>query len=151
MQRRYDDAGGLAGERLGELRRALVYLLDDAVGVLELVDRVLQLLVEHDPVGDDDDLVEDLFVVAAVQAGDSVGEPGCRVGLAGARRVLDEVALARAVLAGVRGEREHRVPLVVAREDHGRGHLRPLRRLLDVDETSQQIEPGILPQTVSHR
>ena len=33
---------------------------DDAVLVLELVDRVLELLVEHAPVGDDDHRVEDL-------------------------------------------------------------------------------------------
>ena len=40
--------------------RVLVDLHDDAVRVLELVDRVLQLAVEHHPVGDHDDLVEHL-------------------------------------------------------------------------------------------
>ena len=52
---------GVAGlERLGELAGVLVDPLHDALLVLELVDRVLELLVEHPPVGDDDDRVEDL-------------------------------------------------------------------------------------------
>jgi len=62
LQRRDDDRrAGL--ERLGELGGALVDALNDALLVLELVDGVLQLLVEHAAVGDDDDGVEDLDVV----------------------------------------------------------------------------------------
>ena len=38
----------------------LVDLLDDALLVVELVDGVLELPVEHEPVGDDDDGIEDL-------------------------------------------------------------------------------------------
>ena len=64
LQRGDDDRHG-ALQRLGELARALVDLLDDAVLVLELVDRVLQLLVEHHAVGDHDDAVEDPLVVRA--------------------------------------------------------------------------------------
>ena len=45
--------------------------------VLELVDRVLQLLVEHAAVGDDDDGVEDLLVLRVVQAG-RAGAPARR-------------------------------------------------------------------------
>jgi hypothetical protein len=43
LDRGDDDAGPLACERLGELFGALVDLLDDAVGVLVLADRLLQL------------------------------------------------------------------------------------------------------------
>ena len=144
LERRYDDdAGGLAREGVGELRRRLVYLLDDAVGVLELVDRVLKLPVEHDPVRDDHDLVENLPVRGIVEVGEAVGEPGYGVGLAGARGVLDQVALPRPVLPGVGGEGEHGIPLVVAGEDHGPLGLRPPCPL-DVHEPSKQIEPGVL-------
>ena len=47
---------------VGELRRVLVDPLHHARRVVELVDRPLQLLVEHGPVGDHDDLVEHLLV-----------------------------------------------------------------------------------------
>ena len=55
------------GQGLGQLLGVLVDLLDDTVGVLELVDRLLQLPVEHQPVGDDHDLVEHLLVRRGVQ------------------------------------------------------------------------------------
>ena len=73
---------------------------DHAVLVLELVDRVLQLRVEHGPVGDHDHPVVELAVVRVVQGRKLVREPGDRVGLAGAGRVLDEVRVARALLPG---------------------------------------------------
>ena len=60
-------------------------------------------------------------VVVLAQADELVGQPGDGVGLAAAGRVLDQVALARAVLPGVGQELAHHVELVVARED-----LRPL-------------------------
>ena len=75
--------------------RVLVDRLDDALRVLDLVDRVLELLVEHAPVGDDDDAVEDLLVARVVQAREPVREPGDAVGLAAAGRVLDQVVAAR--------------------------------------------------------
>ena len=82
--------------------RVLVDPRDDAVGVLELVDRLLELAVEDHPVGDDDDLVEDLLVVGVVERREAVGEPGDGVGLARAGRVLDEVGVAGAVARGRR-------------------------------------------------
>ena len=91
---------------------------DDALLVLELVDGVLQLLVEHAAVGDDDDRVEDLLVVAVVQARQPVGQPGDGVALAAAGRVLDQVVVAGALLARVGLAAAHAVELVVAREDH---------------------------------
>jgi hypothetical protein len=65
LQRRDDDRHG-ALERLGELARALVDLLHDPALVLELVDVVLELLVEHHAIGDDDDAVEDAPVAFIV-------------------------------------------------------------------------------------
>ena len=46
-----------------------------------------------------------------------VGEPGDRVALAAAGRVLDQVALAWAVVTGMADEPAHAVELLVARED----------------------------------
>ena len=62
---------------------------DDPTHVLELVDRVLELAVEHDPVGDHDHLVEHLLVGRVVQGGEPVREPGDRVRLARPGLVLD--------------------------------------------------------------
>ena len=112
-----DDAGPLAGERLGELLGVLVDLRHDPVGALELVDRLLQLAVEHEPVGDHDDLVEHRPVVRGVQRRQPVGEPGDRVRLARPRRVLHEVRVPGALRAGVGDERQHGAPLVVAGEE----------------------------------
>jgi len=51
------------------------------VGVLELIDGLLELLVKHHSVGNDHYLVEDFTVVRVVEAGEAVGEPGDGVGL----------------------------------------------------------------------
>jgi len=53
----------------------LVDPLDQAVLVVELVDRLLQLLVEDPAVGEDDDRVVGFLVVRIVQGGEPVGEP----------------------------------------------------------------------------
>ena len=65
-----------------------------------LPDRVPDLTVEEGPVGDHDDRVKDRRVVPG-QPGQLAGQPDDGVALAAARRVLDQVAPARAVLAGV--------------------------------------------------
>ena len=67
LERGDDDAGLLAGQRVGQLLGVLVDADHDAAGVLELVDRLLQLLVEDAPVGDDHDLVEHLGVGLVVE------------------------------------------------------------------------------------
>ena len=53
----------------------------------------LELAVEHAPVGDDDDRVEDALVARVVQRRELVRQPGDGVALAAAGRVLDQVAL----------------------------------------------------------
>jgi len=63
---------------LGELRRIAVDLLHDPLPVLELVDRILELLVEHDAVRDDHDRVENLLVVGVVRGREAVRQPGIR-------------------------------------------------------------------------
>jgi hypothetical protein len=65
LQRGNDHRHGVL-ERLSQLPRAFVDLLHYAALVLELVDRVLQLLVEHHPVGHHDHTVEDPLILGVV-------------------------------------------------------------------------------------
>ena len=132
LQRRDDDLRAV-DERRRELLRVLVDGLHHALGVLDLVDGVLQLAVEDAPVGDDDDAVEDLLVGGGVQAREAVREPRDAVRLAAARRVLDEVVAPRPVGAGRLDEPVDGVELVVAREDHRLALLRARAlRVLDL-------------------
>ena len=88
-------------ERLLELARGGVDVLHHAERLLELAHRGLELAVEHAPVGDDDDRVEDAPVARVVERRELVGEPGDGEALAAAGRVLDQVALPRARRARV--------------------------------------------------
>ena len=65
----FEESGSLApvAKRLGELARALVDLLHHTALVLELVDVVLELLIQHHTIGHDDDAIEDALVVGIVQ------------------------------------------------------------------------------------
>ena len=114
LDRRDDDLLAVLDE-LAQVARVLG-VADGRAHLGELLDRVADLLVEDAPVGDDDDRVEDRRVVA-LQADQLVGQPGDRVRLAAAGRVLDQVAPAGAVRLGVGEQLAHHVELVVARED----------------------------------
>ncbi len=110
------------------------------MGALELVDRLLELPVEHEPVGDHHDLVEHRPVVGGVQRREPVSEPGDRVRLARPGRVLHQVRLPGTERAGVGDERQHGAPLVVSRNERD-----PLARLVGggEHESVQQVEPGV--------
>ena len=82
----------------------------------ELLDGVPYLLVKDAPVGDDDDGIED-FLLILFEANELVGEPGDRVRLAAACRVLDQVASTGTNLPGVGKEFTNYVELVVTREN----------------------------------
>ena len=84
----------------------------------EVPDRVPDLLVEEDSIGHDDNGVEG-FLLPVLQPNELVGEPGDRVGLAAASRMLDQVPLARPLLGGVGQEFPHHVKLMIAWEDLG--------------------------------
>ena len=101
LQRRDDDPRLLALERLAQLLGGLVDLADRAGNLLERLDLRLELAVEHLAVGDDDDLLEHRLAVVAVQRGEVVREPRDLLALARPRGMLDEIAVARAVQAGV--------------------------------------------------
>jgi len=114
-----DDDGGSALERRGELVGAFVDALDHAGLVLELVNRVLQLLVENRSVGQDHDRVVDLLVTFIVQARQPVGQPGDGIGLARARRVLDKEIGPGPARSGSSNQPPHAVQLMVPGEDEG--------------------------------
>jgi hypothetical protein len=121
LLQRGDHDGRALRERLGQLLGPVAHARDHALLVLDLVDGVLQLLVQHAPVRDHHHGVEELLVARVVQALQAVGQPRDAVALAAARRVLNQVVLAHAL--GHRGgdELPHHVQLVVAREHHGLG------------------------------
>ena len=116
---RGDDDGRAARQRLGQLARVFVNLLHHALLVLKLVNGVLQLRVQHLPIGHHNHRVKHLVVCRIVQAAQAVRQPGNRVGLARPRRMLHQVVAPRPVRLCVGHQLAHRVQLVVAREDHG--------------------------------
>ena len=66
---RGDDDRDAGFQRLGELTRILVDLLNHALAVIELVDGVLQLAIQHHAIGDHDHAVEQPLVAFVMQAG----------------------------------------------------------------------------------
>ena len=154
LLQRGDDDRLARFERLLELARGGVDVLDHAERLLELAHGRLELAVEHAPVGDDHDRVEDAPVVGVVQRRELVREPGDGVALAAAGRVLDQVALAGAVRARVRHQPAHGIELLVAREDQEAlaGLAALVVLFLDlVDELADEVEhavarPGLLPE-----
>ena len=119
LLQRGDDDPGAVDQRGGELPAVPVDGLDHALGVLDLVDGVLKLTVQYAAIGDDHDAIEDLAVLAVVEAREPVRQPGDAVGLAAPRGVLDQVVPAGALFARRGDELPHRVELVVAGEDQG--------------------------------
>src|SRR5437016_5659200 len=98
----------------------------------KLFDRVADLLIEYLAVRDDDDGVEHLGTVS-LQADELVRQPGNRVRLAAARRVLDEVAPSSAIFLRIRQQLMHDVELVKSRPDL-RSLLLVRLRILDLDD-----------------
>src|SRR5690606_13871935 len=82
----------------------------------KLLDRVADLLVEDPTVSDDDDRIEDRRLVL-LQSNELVREPGNRVRLAAAGRVLDQIPPAGTIRLPVGEQPAHDVELVVARPD----------------------------------
>ena len=130
---------------LGALAFVPVDAPDDAIRVLELVDRVLKLIIEHGPVRHHDDRVEHLLALIVVERRELVGGPGDGVGLAGPRTVLGEILVARAYFAAGLDQPGDQIPLVIAGEDEGfllgLASVPSLLRLdLQVDEAPDDLE-----------
>ena len=126
-------------------------MLHDAALVLELVDRVLELLIEHDAIRDHDHAVEDALVGAVVQGREPMGKPSDGVALAAAGGVLDEVVVSRALPACGVHEQPHGRELMVAGEDHGLrlDLVAPVVALLfdlQVNEAGENVEQTVALQ-----
>ncbi len=159
--------GWLLSRRLGELLGlgAFAFLAvdapDDAIGVLELVDGVLKLVIEHGAVGDHDDRVEHLLALLVVQRGELVRGPGDGVGLAGAGAVLERGTCARGLPRGWPAtSRLTRSHWWIAGEDQGFLGLAfarpspPSRLDLQVDEAAEDLEQvvaGEAPRSTGSR
>ena len=141
-------------QRLLELARGAVDALDQAGHLLEVADVALQLAIQHAPVGDDDDRVEDRLIFCIVQCGKLVREPGDGEGFAAARAVLDEVTPACALIARIRQKAAHGIELVVAGEDQdflAGGVTLIVRHGHDVDKMFEQVQdtvtcPSLFPE-----
>ena len=154
LQRGNDDLGAV-DQRFGKLPAVPVDRPDHALRVFDLVDRVLQLPVQHAAVGDDDDAVEDLGVLGVVQTRQPVRQPRDAVGLAAAGRVLDQIVPARPLVARRCGQFPHRVELVIAGKDQGLGTpRRPVRSAavllarFDEHEVAEDVEHAVAVQHV---
>ncbi len=107
LLQRGDDDRHASFQRFGELARILVDLLHHALAVVELIDGVLQLAVEHHAVGDDDHAVEQPFVAFVVQAGQAMRQPGNGIALATAGGMLHQIVMPHAFTGGGRHHSAH--------------------------------------------
>ncbi|GDA36584.1 hypothetical protein HmCmsJML164_01897 [Escherichia coli] len=110
-------------QRVGELFRFRAVALsvidapDHAVGMFELPDGVLKLVVQHRAVRHHDNGVELFFPVHVVQTRKLVGGPGNGVRFTGTGAVLDQVFMAGAFdRCGLQQFVDH-IPLVITREN----------------------------------
>ncbi len=86
--------------------------------MVELVDRILQLAVKDAPVRNDDNGLEDLFIICIMKTAQAVGKPGDGIRFAGTGTVLDQIILPCTVDPHIREQLGHDIQLVVSREDH---------------------------------
>ena len=140
-----DDDGNPALQGFRQLARAFVHLPHHAVLVLELVDRVLQLLIEHDAVRHHDHAVENAGAVRIVQRGQTMRQPSDGVALAAAGGMLDQGVVPHAFAPRQFDQQAHGLQLVVAREDQSLDlGLAPLLVAplftLQMQKTGQQVQ-----------
>ena len=76
------------------------------------------MAVQHYAVRDHDHGVKQAVAVSVVDGGEAVRSPCNRIGLPGARRMLDQIVFARAVPSHVCHKLPHHIVLMVAWEDH---------------------------------
>ena len=150
-------------KRIPQLSGVFIDLLDHAFGLLELLDGVLQLPVEHAPVGDHDNGIEQALGVVGflIERSQLMSKPGDGVGFARARGMLHEIILPDAIGLDEFQDMADHVQLVVAGKDKGFGRLfdngtscrvvGPFRDLLHMqivmDQLQQRVRlPYVLPQ-----
>lgn len=90
---------------------------DNIAHLRKLLDRIANLLIQHHAVCDHDDGVHQKIALRVFQPGQLMCQPCNGIGLAAARAVLDEIAIADAVLLHISQQAFHRRQLMIARED----------------------------------
>ena len=90
---------------------------DDIARLRKLSDGIADLLVQHHAVGNHDDGIHQQIAVCVLQPGQLMCQPCNGIGLAAACAVLDEIALANAVLLHICQQAFHCRQLMIARED----------------------------------
>ena len=114
---------------------------DDALGALESLHCLPQLLVQHRAVRDDQHRVEHLPAVRVMQVGQEMRCPGDRIRLPRPRRVLDQIAPAGAIFQHRRHQLPGRVELVETGEDPA---SQPLLLVLHRDQVAtEDLQPAI--------
>ena len=90
---------------------------DDIARLRKLSDGISDLLIQHHSVCDYNDGVHQQIALRVFQPGQLMCQPCNGIGLAAARAVLDEIAIADAVLLHISQQAFHRRQLMIARED----------------------------------
>ena len=90
LQRGNNDLGAI-NQRISQLLGVLVNGFHHTLRMLNLINGILQLLVQHLAVSNDDNAVEYLLILRIVQTGQAVRQPGNAVSLAAACRMLNQV------------------------------------------------------------
>eukprot|EP00825_Cyclidium_porcatum_P027307 TRINITY_DN2935_c0_g9_i1.p2 TRINITY_DN2935_c0_g9~~TRINITY_DN2935_c0_g9_i1.p2 ORF type:complete len:279 (-),score=25.20 TRINITY_DN2935_c0_g9_i1:519-1355(-) len=114
----------------------------------QLLHCVLQLAIQHIPVGHDDHVIKDCLAVVVSQLDQIVCSPGNRTGLAGAGAVLTQIGHAGAVFLGIGNHGIDGCPLMEARKDQS-FLFRPVALevdnvlLLHIDEVVEDAQPGV--------
>src|SRR6266567_4503623 len=104
-------------KRLLQLVGGFIDIFDYAEGLLELLYRLLELLIEHAAVGNDDDGIEYPLIHGVMEDRELVSQPGDGITLAAARAVFDQVTLSWPFRPRVGYQAAHGIELVVTRED----------------------------------
>lgn len=108
--------------------------------MLHLIDRILQLPIQHQPVCDYHHAVKDQLIIRIVQICQPVRQPGNAVCLATAGTVLDQIVIPRQIAFHLRQQLAHHIQLMVAREDNP---LAFLALILHEDKAADDLQKTV--------
>ena len=132
----------------------IIHHPDQTRFVLHAHNGLLQLTVDHDTVGNDDDIIKDDLVIRIMQRCKPVGKPCDRVGFAGACTVLNQIILRCAVVTDITQQLANHIELMIPREYDILGLFRFSCQLVlaflgfDKDELTDEVKDGILCQNI---
>ena len=86
--------------------------------MVKLIDRVLQLAIQHTTVGNDNNRLKDFSVVVIMQPGKPVRQPGNRIGFTGTGTVLNQIIFTGAIGFDIFQQLCHHIQLMIPWKDH---------------------------------